>query len=135
MNHRIREVHLVPPEGEPFAICSSARLHEQNDRNAEVWRCCCEDSLFLLDNQHPLGGSFPSLVKVFHASGGTLGDVFAIHRELEHALETFEVPVHRSSLDRAFRPTLGRLAAAVVAVFFDHPLPDICQSAVSEKRL
>jgi hypothetical protein len=98
VDHGILEVQLLPPQRKALAIRSSARLHEQNDRNAKVRACCAEDSLFSIHGQHALRRSLPALVEMFHAGRRVLGGVFAIHRELEHALQVFECSLSAKSI-------------------------------------
>jgi hypothetical protein len=65
--HGILEIHLVPPQRKALAIRSSARLHEQNDRNPNVRGCCAEDSLFFIHGQHTLRRPLPAFLEMFHA--------------------------------------------------------------------
>jgi hypothetical protein len=95
VDHGILEVQLVPPQRKALAIRSSARLH---DRNAKVRACCAEDSLFFIHGQQALRRPLPSLVEMFHAGRRVLGGVFAIHRELEHALQVFECSLSAKSI-------------------------------------
>jgi hypothetical protein len=126
------EIHLVPPQGESFAVGSSARLHKQNDGHAKMRRCCFEDSVFFLHGQHSLCWPLPAFVEMFHTGSGAFSQVLALDRKLEHTLQIFKLAVDCGSLDGRPRVAFRRLSAAMVPIFLDLPPLNLRQSAFSE---
>jgi hypothetical protein len=65
-----------------------ARAERSQREGAGVLR---RDSLFFIHSQHALRRPLPTLIEMFHVGCRVLGNVFAIHRKLERALQVFEV--------------------------------------------
>jgi hypothetical protein len=68
-------------------------LHKQNDRHAEVRRCCFKNPLFFFYGQHSFYRTLPTFIKMLNTGSGALGDVFPSDRELEYAVKTLNLPV------------------------------------------
>src|SRR5438105_12395717 len=93
-------------------VRSSARLHKQNDRHAEVRRCYFKNPLLFFYGQHSLYRSLPAFIKMLNTGSRALGDVFPSDRELEHAVKTLNLPVNGRSFDGSLWVPLGWLAAS-----------------------
>jgi hypothetical protein len=69
---------------------------------------------------------------MLNSGSRALGDVFPSDRELEHAVETLNLPVNGRSFDGSLWVPLRWPAAAMIAIFLIHSSVDLRQLAVSK---
>jgi hypothetical protein len=93
-----------------------------------------QNAVFFIECQHPPSRSLAKFVEVFDLGCRVLSDVLSLHREIQHALQTFQFSIDRRSFHGLSESVLRWLLPAFIAVGFHMAYRDVFQLSVTEER-
>ena len=79
--------------------------------------CSLQDTKFLFDRKHSANGSFAELIEVLHRRGGIFRNITPLDREIQDALQTFQLAIDGCSFYGSV--CLCRLCPPLISVFLD----------------